>query len=55
MNMDELLFKYADAFDENFPMFLFRSADEDEVKTIIQKCLDDGVPYDADVKDDMKY
>lgn len=55
MKMDELLFKYADAFDENFPMYLFRTADENEVSAIIQKCLDDGVPYEADFDEDMKY
>lgn len=53
--MDELLFKYADAFDENFPMYLFRTADEKEINAIIQKCLDDGVPYEADIKENMKY
>lgn len=53
--MDELLFKYADAFDENFPMYLFRTTDEKEINAIIQKCLDDGVPYETDTKEDIKY
>lgn len=53
--MDELLFKYADAFDENFPMYLFRTVDEKEINAIIQKCLDDGVPYEVDTKEDTKY
>ena len=43
--MDKLLFEYADAFDENFPVFLFRSKSAEEIVTMIQKCLVDGIPY----------
>nr|DAP86101.1 MAG TPA: Pathogenicity 1 island effector protein [Caudoviricetes sp.] len=53
--MDELLLKYADEFDENFPMYLFRSEDEDEIKSIIQKCLDKGIPYEVPDADNKKY
>ena len=42
--MDELLLKYADEFDENFPMYLFRSESEDKIKARILKCLGDGIP-----------
>lgn len=55
MSMDELLFEYADTFDENFPMFLFRGEDEKKVKEIIQKCLDDGEPYKTEEAKDIKY
>ena len=44
-DMDELLLKYADEFDENFPMYLFRSESEDKIKAMILKCLGDGIPF----------
>ena len=53
--MEDLLFEYADTFGENFPMFLFRSTDEKQIKAIIKKCLEDGEPYEPDIKDDAKY
>ncbi len=53
--MDKLLLEYADTFDENFPMYLFRSEDEEEIKGIIQKCLDDGIPYKVPDANDAKY
>ena len=53
--MDELLLKYADEFDENFPMYLFRSEYEDEIKSIIQKCLDEGIPYEVPETLEGKY
>lgn len=53
--MDKLLLEYADAFDENFPMYLFRSEDEGAIKDIIQICLDDGIPYEVPDGNDTKY
>ena len=49
--MDELLLKYADRFGENFPTFFFRGTPEEEMMGIIQQCLDDGVPFDAEAFD----
>lgn len=46
--MDELLIQYADAFGENFPIFMCMGMDENDLKVLINKCLDDGVPYDPD-------
>lgn len=42
----EKLFEYGDRFDENFPMFLFRSTPEEEVIRIIDKCIENGKPYE---------
>jgi len=53
--VDELLLKYVDEFDENFPVFLFRSEDEDEIKATIQKCLDDGIPCKIPENLECKY
>lgn len=43
--MDKLIEQYKERFDENFPLFAFMGVDETEVKAIIQKAIDDGVPY----------
>lgn len=53
--MDELLLEYADAFGENFPLYLFMGVPEDEIKEMIQKSLTDGVPCDPDLKKDAVY
>lgn len=53
--MEELLFQYVEVFDENFPIFLLSGMDEKEIKEIVQKCLDEGIPYEVKSKDDMKY
>ena len=44
-NLEELLAKYVDRFDEGFPMRL-SPADTDEVMDIIEECLEKGEPYD---------
>ena len=53
--MDELLLKYADEFDENFPTYLFRNENEDEIKSIIQRCLKKGIPFGIPDADSKKY
>lgn len=46
--MDELLKEYVDKFGENFPVFLCLGMEDDEIISIIKKCLKDGEPYKAD-------
>lgn len=54
--MAELLQKYAEQFGENFPLFTLMGLDDEEIETIIQKCLDDGKPYTpADIGDKNLY
>lgn len=53
--MDELLIKYADKFNENFPLFVVRDLSEKEIKDIIQKCLDENKPYEIETDSDRFY
>lgn len=43
--MAELLQKYAEHFNENFPLFALMGVDDTEIEAIIQDCLDKGTPY----------
>lgn len=53
--MDKLLFAYADTFGENFPLFMVNGLEEKEIQTIIQKCLNDGIPYEPDTDERTVY
>ena len=43
--MEKLINEYLEKFDENFPLFMFMGIDEEEVKRIIKKCIDEDKPY----------
>lgn len=53
--MDELLHKYVERFEQNFPIFMMMGESDDVVADIIKKCLDDGKPYDAEAIDGALY
>lgn len=53
--LDELLNKYVEQFDDNFPIFAVRGKDEDEIIKIIQKCLDENQPYKAEYLGGVDY
>jgi 2-oxo-4-hydroxy-4-carboxy--5-ureidoimidazoline (OHCU) decarboxylase len=53
--LDELLSKYAEQFGDNFPIFVVRDKDENEIIKIIQNCLDENMPYEAEYLDDIDY
>lgn len=46
--MDEWLFKYIDAFGENFPTHIMMGKSEKEIVEIIKKCIEEGIPYEAE-------
>lgn len=46
--MSELLIKYVERFNENFPLFMVMGMEDEEVDALIQKCLDEGTPYRPD-------
>lgn len=43
--MAELIQKYLERFNENFPLFALMGVDDEEIEAIIQECLDKGTPY----------
>lgn len=45
--MEELLLKYVDMFQENFPMFKFMGIADTEIEAIIKKCLEEGIPCET--------
>lgn len=53
--LDELLDKYQDQFEENFPLMLCRHMDEDEIITIIENCMEDDEPYAPDIDPESNY
>lgn len=52
---DKLLDEYQERFEENFPLMLCRTMEEDEIIKIIQKCLDDDEPYEPELNNDADY
>ena len=54
--MENLINEYLQKFDENFPLFMFMNVNEDEVKRIIKKCIDEGKPYiDLETDENILY
>lgn len=51
--MDEKLDEYKELFGEPFPLMLVMGMGNDEIIKIIQRCIENGEPYDPDVPDDI--
>lgn len=45
--MEKLIKKYVERFNENFPLFMLGGMSDDEIKTLLENCLDKGEPYRA--------
>lgn len=43
--MFELIERYVERFNENFPLFALMGVDDAKIEAIIQECLDKGTPY----------
>lgn len=52
--LEQKLEEYAEQFEENFPIFLFRGASDDFIIQKIDECLENGEPLDedTDINDD---
>lgn len=46
--LDELLIRYVDKFGKNFLLFCLRNMSEKEIISLIEECINDGIPYDVD-------
>lgn len=46
--LDEKLKEYADRFGQNFPVFFFRNKSEAEITRIIDDCLQQNRPFQAE-------
>ena len=54
MTGDELLRKYAERFNEAFPLFSF-SGDDDEIVKAINHCLETNTPYIPEYDENVDY
>lgn len=48
--LEELIKIYTRTFKENFPIFSLPSASESTIMEILQKCLEENVPYKPEYK-----
>ena len=46
MTLEEALNRYADRFNENFPIMCMMGTPEGEIVDLIEKALDSGKPYE---------
>lgn len=53
--LDKLLDEYQDHFEENFPLMLCRTMEDEEIIGIIEKCLEDDEPYDPKLNEEANY
>ena len=53
--MDELLNKYIEKFDANFPLFMFKGVDDQEIINIIEKCINENKPYETEIEKGVLY
>lgn len=53
--MNEKLMKYSEQFGENFPMFIVRNMEENEIIKIIDDCLKTNTPYELNIEDGDDY
>ena len=53
--LDKLLNEYVEKFNENFPIFLFRGKEDEEVIKMIQKCIDENKVLDEIELDNEAY
>lgn len=48
MDMNTALQKYAEQFEDNFPLYAVRDKTEEEIVKLIEKAIENNEPYDAD-------
>lgn len=53
--LDRLLEEYQDHFEENFPLMLCRTMEDEEIIEIIEKCLEDDEPYEPELNEEANY
>lgn len=53
--MKELLEQYLEKFDDQFPLMLVRGMDEEEIITILKKCIEENKPYEIEFDEYANY
>ena len=53
--MDDLLIEYADKFGENFPLFIVRNLNDEEIINLIKTAIEKNEPYKVETDEDVDY
>ena len=53
--LDKLLDRYQEHFEENFPLMLCRTMQDDEIIQINEDCFEKDEPYAPDLKAEANY
>lgn len=53
--LDKMLDEYQEHFEENFPLMLCRTMDDEEIIKIIGKCLENDEPYNPKLNKEAYY
>lgn len=54
-NLNTKLTEYEAKFNDCFPLFAMRSAEEDEIIKVIDACLESGMPYEPEYDENTDY
>jgi len=55
MNVDELMEKYCEMFDDQFPLMLCRHMSEEEIIKTLQECIEKEEPYEPNLDPNANY
>lgn len=55
MKLEKALEQYQEHFEENFPIMLCRTMEEDEIINIIEKCIENDEPYEPKLNKEANY
>ena len=55
IKIEEMLLKYADTFEENFPTFSVMGMSEKEIIKRIEESLKNGIPFEPEIDEDVLY
>ena len=53
--MDKLLNEYVNKFNENFPIFIVRNLEDDEIMRLIREAIDKNEPYVPEIDESAIY
>lgn len=51
MTLDELMHKYRETFNDQFPLMIVRNTSEQEIISMIEDCIRTGLPFEPGMDD----
>ena len=55
MTLDELMHKYRETFNDQFPLMIVRNTSEQEIINMIEDCIKTGLPFEPEMDEDVDY